>query len=299
MGRKVMSPLAAALIIGAMAVPALPKSLDVERIESVLGLKGTLQGGELKITVPQKELDVRVDGFPIVPAMGLTSWVAFTPHGRRVMAMGDLVLLEDEIGPVQRVAVEAGLAVTALHNHFLRDMPKVMFMHVGAMGEAEAVAKGVRAALDKVRELRAVKGLAPGPETATGNLDAAEIEAILGYKGQMSNGVLKFVIGRPDVKLKDMGAPVSTFMGFNTWMAFQGGRERAAVSGDFAMLEGEVDGVIRALAAHGIEVTAVHNHMVTEKPRIFFLHFWGVDTPADLARGLKAALDKTGRRGKP
>lgn len=273
--------------------------LDAARLESVLGMKGTVAGEEFKIALPQKDLSVTVDGFSIVPAMGLTSWVAFTPHKKHAMAMGDLVLLEDEIGPVQRAAIEAGLSVTAIHNHFLRDKPKVMFMHIGGMGKPEELGLAVRRTLDKAAEVRSSKGLPQGPVGVESTFDSQEIESIIGQRGQMSNGVLKIVIGRQDVALKDMGAPVSTFLGFNTWMAFQGTKEKAAVSGDFAMLEKEVDGVIQGLVSHGIEVTAVHNHMVTEKPKIFFLHFWGVDTPANLARGLRAALDKTGKRKKP
>lgn len=215
------------------------------------------------------------------------------------MAMADLVLLENEIGHVQRAAVEAGLSVTAIHNHFLRDKPKVMFMHIGGMGKLEELVKAVRRTLDKAAEIRFSIGLPQGSVGVESTFDPQEIESIIGQRGQMANGVLKIVIGRPDVALKDMGAPVSAFLGFNTWMAFQGTTEKAAVSGDFAMLEKEVAGVIRELVSHGIEVTAVHNHMVTEKPKIFFLHFWGVDTPANLARGLRAALDKTGKREKP
>lgn len=283
------------LILMLCAAPA-SAALDAKRIESIVGLAPYEKAGELKVSIPQQDLDVSVDGFRITPPMGLTSWVAFTPHGKHAMAMGDLVLLEDEIGPVQRVALKAGLTVTALHNHFLRDKPKVMFMHVGGMGELDKVAAGVRAALDEVRRLRAEKKPAAAAEPVRGELDPKELEGIIGHPGELKDGVYKVVIGRPDVKLKDMGAPVSTFLGFNTWMAFQGTKERAAAAGDFAMLEDEVDGVVRALAEHGIEVAAIHNHMTTEKPRIFFLHFWGVAPAADLARGLRAALDRTGKR---
>lgn len=287
------------LLSGGLTPRAHPASVDLVQMESLLGMRGTIQEGEFKISIPQRELKVAVDGFAIVPPMGLTSWVAFTPHGRGVMAMGDLVLLEDEVGPVQKAAVEMGLSVTAIHNHFLRDKPKVMFMHIGGMGKPEELGLAVRRTLDKASEVRSAKGLPPGPTGVESALDPQEIETIIGHKGQTVNGVFKIVIGRPDVALKDMGAPVSAFVGFNTWMAFQGTVAKAAVSGDFAMLEAEVDGVIRELVSHRIEVTAVHNHMVTERPRIFFLHFWGVDRPANLARGLRAALDRTGKREKP
>lgn len=266
--------------------------LDIPKLESTLGMKGTVFSGEFKISIPQKDLNVTVDGFRIVPAMGLTSWIAFTPHMDHAMIMGDLVLLEDEVAAVQKVIIAEKLSITALHNHFLRDAPKVMFMHVGGMNETEALAKSIRKVLDRIRDLRAAKKMRDNPSAVESSLDTKAIDAILGQTGKMQDGVYKFVLGRPDVQLTDQ-APVSAFMGFNTWLAFQGAPEKAAVSGDFAMLEEEVKPVIQELVAHGIEVTAIHNHMVSEDPRIIFLHFWGVGPAADLAKGLKAALDKT------
>lgn len=274
-------------------------ALDAPRLEAILGAKLAAQDGELKFSVPQTELKVVVDGFSITPAMGLTSWAAFSPHGKDAMVMGDLVLLEDEFRPVQRAVLDAGLSITAIHNHFLRDEPKVMFMHIGGMGEPEALARGVRQVFDRIAKSRGSKGLSKEPARIENALDPADLAAILGRTGESKDGVYKVVIGRPDVKLDDGGAPVSAFGGFNTWMAFQGTTETAAAAGDFAMLEGEVDGVIRALVDNGIEVTAVHNHMVGESPRVVFLHFWGVDTLTHLAKGLKAALDKTGPGKKP
>lgn len=270
-------------------------ALDSRRLEEIVGLAPSEKAGELKISIPQKGLGVRVDGFPITPPMGLTSWVAFTEHGEHVMAMGDLVLLEDEVGPVQRAALKAGLTVTALHNHFLRDKPKVMFMHIGGTGKLETVAAAVRTTLDEAALHRAKRKSKTGPAAKSG-FDPLDIEKIIGHPGETKDGVFRIVIGRPDVKLLDMGVPVTTFLGFNTWMAFQGSKDRAAVAGDFAMLDSEVDGVVRALVENGIEVAAIHNHMTGEKPRIFFLHFWGIAPAADLARGLKAALDATGKR---
>lgn len=271
-------------------------ALDAKLVQSLTGLAPIEKAGELKISVPQRELAVDVDGFAIVPAMGLTSWAAFTEHGKHAMVMGDLVLLEDEIGPVQRAALKTGLTVTALHNHFLRDKPKVMFMHIGGSGELSTLAAAVRATLDEIRRLRAEKGLVEKARPLESTLDPKELEKIFSHAGELKDGVYKTTIGRPDVPLKDMGSPVSSFLGFNTWAAFQGSKEKAAVSGDFAMLDREVDGVVRALVENGLEVTAIHNHMVGEKPRIFFLHFWGVGPAADMARGLRAALDRTGKR---
>lgn len=271
------------------------KKLNVSAIEQVLGTKGQENKGEYKVTVPQHDLQVEVDGFKIIPPMGMGSWAAFSPTPKGAMLMGDIVLKGEEIGPVQQVVISNGLTITGLHNHFVREKPDIMYMHIGGSGTEEALAKGVKAVLDKVTELR---GADPGKATAQqveNTLDVQQIAATLGHKGDLSSGVYKITIGRPDVNLQEHGQKVSTFMGFNTWAAWQGTPERAAVAGDFAMLEDEVAPVIKALVENGIEVVAVHNHMVHEKPRIFFLHYWGVGPAEKLATGLKAALDQTGK----
>ncbi|HEX9669563.1 MAG TPA: DUF1259 domain-containing protein [Thermoanaerobaculia bacterium] len=274
---------------------AQPPPLDAALIERVVGVKPAASGAELKVSVPQSDLAVSVDGFAIVPAMGLTSWVGFAPAPGGAMVMGDLVLLEEEVGPVQRAAVESGLAVTAIHHHFVRDRPKVAFMHVHGAGPLEDLARGVRAALDTVRRQRR-GGAASGQQSVESTFDPRAIDRILGLRdgqrGTSQGGVYKVTLGRPDVRLLQHGVEVSSFLGFNTWMAFQGTAERAAVAGDFAMLEAEVAPVIAALARHGLEVAAVHNHMVGEEPRIVFLHFWGVGPVEALAQALKAGLDR-------
>ncbi len=269
-------------------VPPLPTA----RIEEITGVKGTLKNGEFKIAVPQHDLNVAIDGFAIIPPMGTTSWVVFMPMGDQAMIMGDVVLLEHEFLPVQRVLMDSGLTITAIHNHFLRDTPKVMFMHLAGKGEPLALAHSVRKVLDKVTELRRARGLVARERTVSSTLDPDALSLILGHTGKAKAGVYKVVVGRPDVDLRDMGIPVTAFSGFNTWMAFQGSAEKAAVAGDFTMLAPEVAPVIQALVSNGIEVTAVHNHMVHEQPRVFFLHFWGVGSAKQLARGLRAALDR-------
>ena len=268
--------------------------LDVDLIQRVTGIQGTLQDGEYKVAVAQNDLNVSVDGFRIIPPMGLTTWAAFTPTLDGVMVMGDFVVLEDEVGPVQQTLVDGGLTVSGLHNHFVRDQPGVMFMHIYGMGQVETLTEGVRATLDKVKELRTEKSLQGQPASVTSDFDPKTIDDILGYSGGMNAGVYKVTIGRPDVSATDHGVPVNTFAGFNTWMAFQGTGDNVAVAGDFAMLEDEVAPVIAALVQNNIEVVAVHNHMVHESPRIFFLHFWGVGPVDALARGLKAGLALTG-----
>ena len=285
----------AALFLAAPLAAQAP--LDTAAIHRITGIAGTASGREYKVSVPQNDLDVRVDGFPIVPPMGTGTWAAFTPAPGGAMLMGDIVVLPAEIGPVQRTALEHGLHVTGLHNHFLRDEPDVMFMHVHGMGSTDELARAVRAVLDRVAALRGGSPSAAPALSAPGGLDTARIASILGHRGDLGRGVDRVTIGRPDVRLVDHDTPVSSFLGFNTWAAFQGTPERAAVAGDFAMLKDEVAPVIEALARSGIEVVAVHNHMVTEEPRIFFLHYWGVGPADQLARGVRAALDATGPGG--
>ncbi|HJW17416.1 MAG TPA: DUF1259 domain-containing protein [Flavisolibacter sp.] len=274
------------------------KGVDTATIERVLGVKGKSNNGEYKITIPQNDLNVMVDGFKIIPAMGLGTWVAFTPSKNGVMVMGDIVLTETDLGPVQKEVIRQGLTSTAIHNHFIRNHPNILYMHIGGTGSAVVMAQKAKAVLDKVKEVRGgdpSKGAASG-ETVQNTLDAKQLDAILGYKGEMSKGVYKYTIGRPDVKLTEHGVPVTTFIGFNTWAAFQGTPEKAAVAGDFTMLENEVEPVLKALIENGIEVVALHNHMVHEQPRIFFLHYWGVGSAEQLAKGLRAALDQTGKQ---
>ena len=270
-------------------------TLDTRLIDRIVGRAGTEQDGQYKIAVPQNDLKVSVDGFRIIPPMGMGSWIAFTPAAEGAVVMGDVVVREGEIGPVQRIVLEHGLTVTGLHNHFVREDPSVMYMHIGGTGSQEELARGVKAVFDGVAELRGGDPASAQVQTVPNTLDTDEIARILGHEGEMSRGVYKVTIGRPDVNLRAHGVPVTTFMGFNTWAAWQGTPEQAAVAGDFTMLEDEVAPVIEALVENGIEVVAVHNHMVHEEPRIFFLHYWGVGPAEQLARGLRAALDQTGR----
>lgn len=272
------------------------RDLDIARLEQVLGMKGVTKDGEFKITVPQNDLNVVVDGFKIIPPMGLGSWAAFTPTVDGAMVMGDIVVTETDLKPVQQEVIRQGLTVTAIHNHFVRDKPHVMYMHIGGMGSEEKLAQGVKSILEKVKAVRGMNPADGSNESVEFSLDTARLNSVLGTTGEMARGVYKHTIGRPDVDLKDHNADVTSFLGFNTWAAWQGTPGKAAVAGDFAMLENEVSGVIKALVESGIEVVAVHNHMVHEEPRIFFLHYWGVGQAEQLVKGLKAALDQTGRK---
>lgn len=269
--------------------------LDIQQIEQLTGMKGVEKNGEYKITVPQNDLNIVVDGFKIIPPMGLGSWIAFTPCADSVMMMGDIILTETDLAPVQKEVIRQGLSITAIHNHFVRNRPNVMYMHIDGYGDVAKVSAIAKAIFGKVKEVRGKDPKAGKADSVVNTLHIAALDAIMGTKGEMARGVYKYTIGRPDVMLKEHGIPISSFMGFNTWAAWQGSPEKAAVAGDFTMLENEVAPVIKALVENGIEVVAVHNHMVHEVPRVFFLHYWGVGAADQLAKGLRAALDQTGK----
>ncbi|HEX6846765.1 MAG TPA: DUF1259 domain-containing protein [Chitinophagaceae bacterium] len=269
--------------------------LDIAKIEQITGMKGVEKNGEYKITVPQNDLNIVVDGFKIIPPMGLGSWAAFTPCGDSAMVMGDIIVTENDLGPVQQEVIHQGFSITAIHNHFVRNRPNVMYMHIDRSADITTLSNGVKAIFDKVKETRGKDPKTEKTDSVITTLNMALLDSVIGHKGERNKGVYKYTIGRPDVQLLEHGIPVSSFMGFNTWAAWQGTSEKAAVCGDFAMLENEVAPVIKALVENGIEVVAVHNHMVHEQPRIFFLHYWGVGNADKLVNGLKAALVQTGR----
>jgi hypothetical protein len=260
--------------------------LNTAQIEQLTGAKGKLdeKEGVFKVSVPRNDLKVVTGGVRMTPPMGLTTWAAFMPG----MVMGDLCLTEDQVNPVMSVALDSGLEVTALHNHFFWDSPKVMFMHIGGMGDEAKLAAAVGRVFAKIKE----KGVVPKADIdpAKASLDPSKIDAVLGQKGELANGVYKVTIGRTT----KMGAhTVGKTMGVNTWAAFAGSDDKAVVDGDFAMLESELQGVLKALRAANIDIVAIHQHMTGEQPRVMFLHYWGIGKTVDLARGLKAALDKT------
>ena len=276
-----------------LSCPPGSSKLDIQKIEQITGMKGSEKNGEYKITVPQNDLNIVVDGFKIIPPMGLGSWAAFTPCADSAMVMGDIILTETDLAPVQQEVIRQGLTITAIHNHFVRNRPNVMYMHIDGSGDIAKLSGSVKAVFDKVKQVRGKDPKEGKADSVENKLSIPLLDSIIGHKGEMAKGVYKYTIGRPDVSLQEHGIPVSTFMGFNTWAAWQGTPERAAVCGDFTMLENEVAPVIKALVENGIEVVAVHNHMVHEEPRIFFLHYWGVGNAEQLANGFKAALDKT------
>lgn len=273
---------------------AATSTLDTARIEQLTGAKGQLDAkeGVFKVSMPRADLDIRAAGVHMTPPLGLTTWAAFTRVGDHAAVMGDLVLLEDQVNPVMSTALDAGLEITALHNHFFFDSPKVMFMHMGGMGSEADLATAVGKVFAKIRETSGGKGEVPTTEVDPGRstLDPKKIEAVTGIPGNLKDGVYKLVVGRTT---KMGGHVMGGTMGVNTWAAFAGSDEKAVVDGDVAMLEAELQPVLKTLRGHGIQVVAIHNHMTGEEPRIVFLHYWGVGTTAELARAVRAALDLT------
>jgi Domain of Unknown Function (DUF1259) len=270
--------------------------LDTAAIEQGTGLKGQLIAEEsvFKVTKPRTDVKIQVDQWTMPPFMGLSSWAAFTPAhiDEQVAMMGDTVVFEDEVNPVMSAAFDAGLEVTALHNHLFFDDPKVYFMHIGGHGETKALAAGVKKVYDKISEIRAanptpVKSF-PGNIASPSSITAAPLETALGKKGQADQGMFKVVIGRTATM---HGLPIGKEMGVNTWAAFAGSDEAAVVDGDFAMLEVELQPVLRTMRKEGINIVAIHQHMSTEQPRYFFLHYWGKGKAVDLAQSLKRVLD--------
>jgi hypothetical protein len=270
--------------------------LDTAAIERLAGVKGELNDkeGVFKVSVPRSDLDVTVAGVKMTPPLGLTSWAAFQQAGDQAMVMGDMVLLEDQVNPVMSIALENGLEVTALHNHFFWDSPKVMFMHIGGMGDEAKLAGAVGKVFATIKETSDGKGEVPGVELspAQTSLDPKAIEDVLGVKGQLASGVYKVTLGRTTTM---HGHEVGNTMGVNTWAAFAGSDAQAVVDGDFVMLEPEVQPVLKALRGGGINIVAIHHHMLEDSPRTVFLHYWGVGPTRQLAQGLKAALDTQSR----
>jgi hypothetical protein len=285
--------LAAGLCVWAPPVQAAAPALDTSSIESITGLKGTYNAAEkvFKVSKPRDDVKPLVDRWAMPPFMGLTSWAAFTPMGKDTMVMGDTVLFEDEVNPVMSAALDAGLEVTALHNHFFFDRPKSYFMHIGGIGDTLRLAAGVKAVYDRIAQVRAAQPTPvsnfPGDIPSPSNVSAASIEQALGSKAQVKDGMVKVMIGR---QARMHGISVGNEMGVNTWAAFAGSDDQAVVDGDFAMREDELLPVLKAMRGADINIVAIHQHMTHENPRLMFLHYWGKGKVADLARAVRQAI---------
>jgi hypothetical protein len=294
-----MSKVALALFAVAMAASAQDQRLNTARIDELTGLKGKLNEQEhvYKVSSPRTDLKISVDKWEMPPFMGLTSWGSFMPGMKgQAMVMGDLVLMQDEVNPVMSAAFDHGLQVTALHNHFFYDEPKVYFMHIGGEGDIETLAKGVRAALDTVKEIRAgtrQPGQSFGGSAipAKSSITPEPIQSLLGTKGEAKDGMFKAVFGRT-VKMP-CGCEVGKEMGVNTWAAFAGSDDNAVVDGDFVVLEDELQAALKSLRKSGINIVAIHHHMVSEEPRTIFFHYWGRGQAKELANSIKTALQLT------
>jgi hypothetical protein len=276
-----------------LALAGAEKRLDADAIGKAAGTKATTtKDGVVRIASPRTDVKVQVDGMPLKPFAGLGSWAAFMATDHGAMVMGDTVVFQDEVSPAMDAAFANGLEVSALHNHFFFDEPKVYFMHIGGRGEPEKLAAGVKAVWDAIKKVRAdnpqpatrFTGKAPGEGTVT----AGPIEKALGQKGESQAGVVKVTIGREGTM---HGMKVGGSMGLTTWAAFSGSDDHAAVDGDFIMTAQEVQPVLRALRKAGIHVVALHNHMTGEQPAFYFTHFWGKGSSEELGKGLRSALD--------
>ena len=265
---------------------------DWKPVEQALGKAGAMQPGDVyKVSLPRSDLKVTVAGVELKPALALGSWVAFKKAGDMTMVMGDLVLTEDEVTPVLTKLEEGGVEPTALHNHVLHESPRVMYMHIHAMGDGVKIAKAIHDALALSKTPFAAPAAA-APNQDLG-IDTKQIDQIVGQSGKVNGGVYQFSVPRAD-KIMDNEMEIPPAMGIAQAINFQPtGGGKAAITGDFVLLASEVNPVIKALRDNGIEVTALHSHMLVETPHLFFMHFWANDDALKLARGIRAALDKT------
>ncbi len=294
---ETMRRTAACLLICGLATilagNALAQEIDWKKVDAALGRTGAaMPGGVQRYALPRSDLNVAVDGVAIKPALALGGWVAFEPAHGGAMVMGDVVLTETEIKPVMTKLLEGGLEITALHNHLLRANPATFYMHVGGHGDPVKMAETIRAALALSKTPAESGQAAPAPAMAL-DLPTAQLDEILGVKGRATGGVYQFSVPRRD-PITENGMNVPGAMGSANAVNFQPtGQGKAAITGDFVVTADEVNPLIRALRAGAIEVTAIHSHMLDEQPRLFFVHFWANDDAVKLARGIRAALDKT------
>jgi Domain of Unknown Function (DUF1259) len=271
------------------------QEIDWKKVDEALGRSAAVSGDVHRYGFPRSDLTVTLDGVTIRPALALGGWTAFKPAHGGAMVMGDLVLLESEINPVMAKLIENGIEITAVHNHVLRANPATFYMHIGGHGDPVKLATAIRTGL-AASKTPLTASPPPASQPAI-DLDTAQLDEIIGAKGQANGGVYQFGVPRRDpVSENGMQLAPAGPMGVATAINFQPtGSRKAAITGDFVLTADEVNEVVKALRSYGIEVTAIHSHMLTEQPRLIFLHFWANDDALQLARGLRAALDKTAR----
>src|SRR4051794_36457434 len=274
-------------------------SADYAGVLKTLAKQGDFKAGVLKVNIPRSDLKVAIDGIPTPTPFGFGGWLALTKgSGGNDVMMGDLVLVEDEVNSVMSALLENGLDVTALHNHFFFETPRIFYMHVHGHGKASDLATKVKPAVGLIGSSSSIhqSSVTGGVSNVTaGTIDTAKIARLVGQEGEQSGQVYKITIGRDDLNLTEMGAKINARMGLNTWAAFFGSDTNAEVAGDVAMLEAEVTPVLKALRANGLNVVAIHNHMTGGQPTVYFLHYWGTGSTEKLATGFRAALDQLGK----
>ncbi len=269
---------------------------EYKDVLTALGKQGDYKANVLKVNIPRNDLSVTVANVKTPTPFGFGGWIAMTKGtGGMDVVMGDLVLTQDEVNPVMSALLDNGFDVTALHNHFFWDEPRMFFMHVHGHGKPGDIARRIKPAIDLIgKNTRASTAAAPAAAPAN-TLDTAKLAQIVGTPGEQSGAVYKITIGRDDLKVTEMGAPINARMGLNTWAAFVGTNDNAAIAGDVAMLASEVTPVLKALRKNGLDVVAIHQHMTDTRPTIYFLHYWGTGPAEKLATGFKAAVNELGK----
>jgi uncharacterized protein DUF1259 len=298
---KLKSWLAVPLTIAAAAASSVAQAQDVpadyQEVLSTLGRQGDFKDKVLKVNIPRSDLKVSVAGVATPTPFGFGGWVAMTKgDGGHEVLMGDLVLLQDEVNRVMSALLDNGLEVTALHNHFFWDEPRMFYMHVHGHGTAAELARKLKPAIDLIGK----PGASPAPAAAAAPpsaLNTARLAEIVGAQGEQTGAVYKITLPRSDLKVVEMGAPINARMGLNTWAAFTGTNDKATIAGDVAMLESEMGPVLKALRRNGLDVVAIHHHMTSDRPLIVFLHYWGMGPADTLATGFKAAVNELGKHG--
>jgi hypothetical protein len=293
-----------AIVIALVSCQFLPSALSQEvpaeyqNVLKIVGKSGDYKANVLKVNIPRNDIHVIINEFAVPTPFGFGGWFAMTKgDGGDDIMMGDLVLLEEEVNPVMSALLDNGLDVTALHNHFFWETPRIFFMHIHGHGKVADLAHHIKPALDLIGKGATSQSTANSPSAGSTktSLDTAQIAKIVGHEGEQSGAVYKITIGRDDLKLKEMGATINSRMGLNTWAAFYGSNQDAAIAGDVAMLDSDVTPTLKALRSHGLDVVAIHNHMIGTDPEIVFLHYWGRGPADKLAAGFKAALDQLGK----
>ena len=289
-----MKKLVLACVLSCAYIGVVSAALDTEKIDQITGLKGKLSEKEnvYKITWPRGDVKVVVDGWTMPPFMGLGTWAAFTETKDGAMVMGDTVLFEDEVNPAMTTALDNGLNVTALHNHFFFDHPKVFFMHIEGEGSVDQLASAVKKMYDAIKQVRAgsaqpKESFGANPLPDKNSVSPDPLNKIFGLSGDTNNGMVKFTFGRPATM---HGVKIDNTMGVNTWAAFAGSDDNAVVDGDFAVTEDELQAVLKSLVKQKIYIVAIHQHMTHEQPRMMFFHYWGRGRAKDLAENIKSAF---------